>query len=527
MSSNPVNPVKVMIFGTHPKQFNGYSKVVYELCKELTLRRSDVSVSVFGFQNFHSNDAHRNDLDPCIDVYDAFANENPKSMGFGIGQVADVVTLKRPQVIVVYNDLLIITQVLQQLKDIKDKWFRVILYIDQVYLNQKREFIEFINQNADAALAFTPSWRKCIVDQGLKLPCDVLEHGINPDVYFPIPKRIARKYFNLAEDDFMVLNLNRNQPRKRWDTCIKAYAHVAAGYKEACAKFNASAASNLNASPGAATPAPPRMIKFIIGTALTGGWDILEIYQRELEKRGMSLAEGLKHLVIIDNPQKLTDQEINVLYNVSDCGINTADGEGVGLCSVEAAVIGIPQIVPRLGGFVDFFDDECAILVEPRLAYYVDATRDMVQGEALMCDYSDFADAIMAYYGDEKLCERHGKAARKKILEPHRWGNIADHFVDVVKRVHSGQFCKAPPVPAPALPAPALPEIPGAKIQDSDPDDVIVSSGSVIPDAAGPPPPAETGPAKKLKKKKKSNKVNSELQELKQKLDALLALQKA
>ena len=417
-----------MIFGTHPKQFNGYSKVVYELCKELALRKDRVQVSVFGFQNFHANAAHRLDLPDCIDVYDAFANENPKTTGFGINQVIDVVTLKRPDVLVVYNDLLVITQVLNQLKDIPNKWFRVVLYVDQVYLNQKREFIDFINLHADAAFAFTPSWKDCIVEQGMTLPCDVLEHGINTDVYYPIPKRVARKFFNLNDDDFIVLNLNRNQPRKRWDTCIKAFAHVIASHKDK----------------------PGQQIKFIIGTALRGAWDIIEVFQRELHKRGLTLADGLKHCIIVDNPQKLTDAEINVLYNASDCGINTADGEGVGLCSVEPAVIGIPQIVPRLGGYIDFFDDQCAIMVEPRLAYYVDGTRDMVGGEALMCDYGDFADAIEMYYADAQLRKRHGDAARKKILRPHLWSTIADHFVDVIEKVHDGRFGKAPPPPPPS-----------------------------------------------------------------------------
>ncbi|PNH01104.1 D-inositol 3-phosphate glycosyltransferase [Tetrabaena socialis] len=415
-------PVKVMLFGTHPKQFNGYSKVVYELCNKLSLQKDRISVSIFGFQNFHGSSQHRNDLADNVDVYDAFANENPKSQGFGFGEAAEVVTLKRPDVLVIYNDMIVICQILKQLQAIPDKWFKTVLYVDQVYLSQKREFIQFINANADAAFAFTPYWKDCIVKQGLTLPCDILEHGINTDVYYPIPKRVARKYFGLNDDDFIVLNLNRNQPRKRWDTCLKAFAHVIAANRKR-------------------TGTAP-MIKFIVGTALKGAWDILEVFERELQKRDVTLEEGMKHLITIDNPQMLSDQDINILYNVSDCGINTADGEGVGLCSVEPAVIGIPQIVPRLGGFIDFFDDDSAIMVDPKIAYYVDASRDMVGGEALMCDYADYADAIQAYYENPALRARHGAASRKKIMVPHLWTGIASHFIDVIEKVHSGTFGK-------------------------------------------------------------------------------------
>ncbi|PNH12551.1 D-inositol 3-phosphate glycosyltransferase [Tetrabaena socialis] len=419
MSVQDKRPVKVMLFGTHPQQFNGYSKVVYELCKKLSVEKERISISIFGFQNFHEQSTqHRTDLPANVDVYDAFANENPKSLGFGFGEVVDVVTLKRPDVLVIYNDMVVIAHILKALQTIPDKWFKTVLYIDQVYLSQKREFIDMINANADAAFAFTPYWKDCIVKQGLTLPCDVLEHGINPEVYYPIPKRVARTYFGLHQDDFIVLNLNRNQPRKRWDTCMKAFAHVIAAHKN--------------------REAGKPVIKFIIGTALKGAWDLIEIFERELLKRGITLQEGMKHLIIIDNPQKLTDHEINVLYNASDCGINTADGEGVGLCSVEPGVIGVPQIVPRLGGFIDFFDDESAIMVEPTMAYYVDASRDMVGGEALMCDYGDFADAIEMYYENPALRVKHGAAARQKILVPHLWQGIASHFIDIVEKVHSG-----------------------------------------------------------------------------------------
>ena len=42
------------------------------------------------------------------------------------------------------------------------------------------------------------------------------------------------------------------------------------------------------------------------------------------------------------------------MYNVGDIGINTCDGEGFGLCNFEQAGVGVPQIVPKVGGFLDF-----------------------------------------------------------------------------------------------------------------------------------------------------------------------------
>jgi glycosyltransferase involved in cell wall biosynthesis len=309
---------------------------------------------------------------------------------------------------------MIVTQCLQKLKA-SGVPMKIVAYIDQVYLCQKKEFISVVNQNADFALAFTPYWETIMKEQGVSLPSDYLQHGFNPQTYYPIPKEIARKYYGLSMNDFIILNLNRNQPRKRWDTCLKAFAEVVSRY-------------------------PDEPIKMMIATAVQGGWNLIDIFERELKKRNVSLDVGMKHLIIIDNPQRITDEETNILYNVADIGINTCDGEGFGLCNFEQAAIGIPQIVPNLGGFLDFFDDDSAYLVEPSLAYYVDSTRDMVAGEALMSDYMDFVDGILCYYQSPEILRRHGDNARKNILEKYAWKDITKKLVDVIERIIPGSI---------------------------------------------------------------------------------------
>ena len=42
---------KVLLCGTHPQQFNGYSKVVFELSRELC-KFEDIQLYVYGFQIF-------------------------------------------------------------------------------------------------------------------------------------------------------------------------------------------------------------------------------------------------------------------------------------------------------------------------------------------------------------------------------------------------------------------------------------------------------------------------------------------
>jgi glycosyltransferase involved in cell wall biosynthesis len=304
------------------KQFNGYSKVVYELCKAMSANHKDVKLHVFGFQNFHNHPGHRNDVPPEVVVYDAHADEHPKAAGFGVPLVKSFVQRVKPHVCIVFNDLMVLTSVLNELKDAPNrKDFKILAYLDQVYLCQRKDLLEFVNVNADAAIAFTDAWRDCVQWQGLRIPCHVLPHGFNRQTYFPVPKKLARRYFGLPESDFLVLNLNRNQPRKRWDTCLQAFAEVVRRL-------------------------PDAPIKLVIGTDLKGAWDLMELYERELKKRGVSVKAGMERIVVPGHAQLLTDEETNILYNVADVGVNTCDGEGFGLCNFEQAAIGIPQVVP-------------------------------------------------------------------------------------------------------------------------------------------------------------------------------------
>jgi len=409
---------RVAIFGTHPQQFNGYSKVVYELCKATVDLQpgaaADIELHVFGFQRFHSHPGHRIDLPPGVTVHDAFAQEEPKSSGFGVSQAREYVERVRPDMVVVFNDMMVLTTVVNELKTASNRAdFKLVAYIDQVYLCQRRAFIDVVNQHCDAAIAFTPEWRDSILWQGLRLKTYVLDHGINPATYFPIPRKLARRFYGIGNDDFLVLNLNRNQPRKRWDTCMQAFAEVIARRPEA-------------------------PIKMVVATQMHGAWDLLELLRRELRKRDVPDADAVaqERIVVPGHPQQLTDEETNALLNIADIGINTCDGEGFGLCNFEQAALGIPQIVPSLGGFIHVFEHErTALMVQPVTSIYIDTSRDGVGGEALLTKASDYADAILRLYDDEPLRASLGRAGREHIIAKFPWSRVARDFVGIIDAV--------------------------------------------------------------------------------------------
>jgi hypothetical protein len=86
---------------------------------------------------------------------------------------------------------------------------------------------------------------------------------------------------------------------------------------------------------------------------------------------------------------------------------------------------------------LDFFDEDTAIMIKPKMTYYVDNSRDMVCGEAELCDYREFAEAVIKYYNNRDLMEKHGSNSRTKILAEYPWSKMGDKLYGIIKDVAS------------------------------------------------------------------------------------------
>jgi glycosyltransferase involved in cell wall biosynthesis len=98
-------------------------------------------------------------------------------------------------------------------------------------------------------------------------------------------------------------------------------------------------------------------------------------------------------------------------------GITAAEGEGFGLCQFEAMGVGIPQIVPNVGGFRDFCKDGVnSRAVEPARRYYLALSASPVGGMSELVDSHDLMIAAEDYVLDSELRTKHGKRARETVL---------------------------------------------------------------------------------------------------------------
>jgi len=95
-------------------------------------------------------------------------------------------------------------------------------------------------------------------------------------------------------------------------------------------------------------------------------YDVADVAITEFKKNQLPPALAGR-IILVDTtpPNSLTDQQINEIYNLTDIGINTSDGEGYGLCTLEHLSTGAPQVITDVGTYRDFIGEDAATFIRP------------------------------------------------------------------------------------------------------------------------------------------------------------------
>lgn len=393
----------------------GYSKVSYHIIQQLA-KDPALDLFHFGFQKFATVPPEYRPYPPHVDVYDPAGKEREagqsQEMGFGFSQLANYVRKVKPDVMMIYNDAGVICRFLDNLDEslrADERTYKTLIYLDQVFVLQRPELLSRIDKVADAYFTFTSYWREVLVKQGIVKPIHILRHGFDPTQFKRMDRAALRAKHKIPEHVFLLLNLNRNTPRKRYDLVMIAFAELVVR-----------------------NPTKPLALMAVCDVGQGGGYPIQEIYVRELEKLGANPRQHLHKLMIVQQSLSFTDEVINELYCMSDVGITAAEGEGFGLCQFEAMGVGIPQVCSYVGGFRDFCrDGENCRAVKPRNQYYLSLSASSVGGVQELVDPHELSLAVEDYVMDSDLRKRHGEAARRTVLD-YEWSKEVETLRTVI-----------------------------------------------------------------------------------------------
>jgi len=336
--------MRFLLVSTHVDQTTGYSKVSHNLLKQISTLSPKVKTFHFGFQRHPGRTSVRKVPEGVI-TYDAAANEDPKEEGFGFNKIHEYVEMVGPDVVMIYNDPLIIMRFIESMKHERGKSsYKLWVYLDQVYEGIAQPLIETIRDHSDRIYCFSELWKKKFLEYGPFPDVRVLEHAVDPTVFSCMASASVasvRTNLNVPSDAILFLNANRNSQRKRLDLTLGGFARLLAR-----------------------NPTKPYHLLILTNASPQSGafYDLQRIFIEELKGQGLDVQTHVRKLLLIDSspPNLMSDEAINQIYNASDIGVNTSDGEGFGLCQLEHMYTGAPQVVTDVGTYSSFLNSNVA-----------------------------------------------------------------------------------------------------------------------------------------------------------------------
>jgi len=267
----------------------------------------------------------------------------PAALGgdvYGIDRIQNMVTVLKPDFVFLVNDSWIIDMYLSKLRDLKEEYkFKVIVYFPVDAEEHSGGFYRNFDI-VDRICVYTEFGKNVILASGSKFITEdrirIIPHGIATKTFYPVDKEEARKAIypkNKLEEfqkAFIVLNGNRNQPRKRIDLTMWVFKEFQKN--------------------------KPNVKLYLHMGVLDMGFNIAELAVRY----------KYDHKLILSTTENsipgVTDERLNTIYNATDVGINTGIGEGWGLVNWEHAAAGKLQILPDHSALTEIWKDR-AILV--------------------------------------------------------------------------------------------------------------------------------------------------------------------
>lgn len=329
---------------------------------------------------------------------------------FGVNRLAPMIAEHRPQLVFLLNDLWILADSMRALEEVADLP-PIVLYcpVETVepeplrHMSRAQRFVVYTETaRRQVELAVAEIRRR---DPGFFFPpVEVIPHGVDTGTFHPLHTNletgwtpegraeVRRRAYRSDDfrDAFLVLNANRNQPRKRIDLTLEGFARFAQG--------------------------KPDNVRLHLHMGLEDlGWHLPALAERH------GVAERLILSTRSRSMPGIREDELNLIYNACDVGLNTATSEGWGLVSFEHAATGAAQIVPDHSVLGELWRGR-AEMMAPCLTL-VDPT---TQGEESYVDPEAVAAALERLYADRGHLDSLSRAAHAHATRgAYRWPAIS------------------------------------------------------------------------------------------------------
>ena len=223
---------------------------------------------------------------------------------------------------------------------------------------------------------------------------DYIYHGVDTNIFKPITqnkKELKKRLFDKDDNPFMFLCVADNQPRKRIDSLLQAWAELSDDNKFKHGEF----------------------LVLITQPIKAGGLDIPDLLKRyNIED---SVVINLDYI----HSRGVSQKELVDIYNLADCFVLPSAAEGFGLPYLEALACGTPVIYTDYATPKEILNNKIGFGLEPAYFYPIwDLGYHFAQ-----IDIEDLKDRIKAKLNiDYKQCVSHAKKFEWKTFKG-QWVN--------------------------------------------------------------------------------------------------------
>jgi glycosyltransferase involved in cell wall biosynthesis len=342
---------------------------------------------------------------------------------YGINRLQRLIEGAKPRLVFMVNDVWILGRYVPILNRYKD-YLKTVMYFPVDGEPLDADFVKQLD-GVDQLVAYN-QFGKRVMQQAIDevrrespdfkaSEIEVIPHGVDTQVFYPYSKKPATGGINPGRlrakkmllpntrdflESFIVLNANRNQPRKRIEITMQGFALFAEN--------------------------KPDNVKLYLHMGSEDmGWNLMSLARRyDIEGR-----------LIISNTSKETPMDsvkrLNMIYNACEVGINTSMGEGWGLVSFEHAATGAAQIVPRHTACEELWQG-AAEMLEP--VFTVTVERVLTEGKFV--SPKGVAEALERLYCDPEFLREMSEAAYLNATRPeYKWKYIARQWDALFQRL--------------------------------------------------------------------------------------------
>jgi glycosyltransferase involved in cell wall biosynthesis len=346
------------------------------------------------------------DYDPEIEglkVYPASAGNGDV---FGVDKFFQILQQVRPDVCFILNDVWIGMEYGAKIKEFKtdnpEAKTMFVLYTPIDAENIKPMFVEGISPY-DKVITYTNFGKTQLELGGYKGKIDVVPHGVDTSVFKPMDKKEVRKAMNIGVDDYIVLNVSRNQPRKKLDLFFFIFSEWVKRY-------------NL----------PPNVRCYYHGALRDVGIDIMQWVEYL----------GIQDRLVISNPnltanRGLSEQSMNMVYNSADVFFTTTAAEGWGLPIAEAMSTGVPAILPNHSALPEWTAGKAQFVPVYPFPSLADRGLNTIHH---IINVDEAVKSLQFMYANEEARKNLGRDSYKHMTRGEfNWKNIAARFMEIFK----------------------------------------------------------------------------------------------